>query len=62
MQLFKCSVFRQSDGIGYDFVVVWQFCLASTPSVPKSDRKDAEALFKPNKNCGNECFIIYFKV
>jgi hypothetical protein len=50
------------NGIGYDFVVDWQFCLAFIPSVPKSDRKDAEALFKPNKNCDNECFIICFKV
>jgi hypothetical protein len=30
--------------------------------VPKSNRKGAEALFRPNKNCDNECFITCFKV
>ena len=33
------------NGLGYNFVVVLQFCLAFIPSVPKSDRKGAGGTF-----------------
>ena len=49
------------NGFGYDSLWFDRFCLAFTPSVPKSDRKGAEALFRPNKNCNNEFFITLLK-
>ena len=48
---------------GLFMISLWigSFSLAFIPSVPKSDRKDAEALFKPNKTV-KTYFSIYYKV